>query len=98
MAVVPFPWTQNRPAAEFAKKFLVLAALRDLGCPVERELPPDIRSELSRIRNLTPGDFADVTEAMRIVGASVNPGQLLRELRKEADLKPEGRRIPPGFV
>ncbi len=80
------------------KEECFVAALRDLGYPVERELPPDVRPELSRIRNLTPGDFAAVTEAMRIVGASVSPGQLLRELRKEADLKPEGRRVPPGFV
>ena len=77
------------------KEECFVAALRDLGYPVERELPPDVRPELWRIRNLTPGDFAAVTEAMRIVGASVSPGQLLRELRKEADLKPEGRRVPP---
>jgi SpoVK/Ycf46/Vps4 family AAA+-type ATPase len=75
-----------------------VAVLRELGCLIDTELPENLRSDLSRLTNLTPGDFASVVERIRISGVNSSPEQFLCELRKEAYLKPGGRRTRPGFI
>lgn len=65
--------------------------------PDDERLPP-IRERLSRIGNLTPGDFTVVRQQAEMLGRARSADEFLDSLERECTLKLDGARRPIGFV
>jgi SpoVK/Ycf46/Vps4 family AAA+-type ATPase len=75
-----------------------IRTLRAGGCSIAGELSEHVRASLARLNNLTPGDFAAISERWRTLSIVPTPGSLLRELQQESRLKPESKRSSIGFM
>lgn len=80
------------------KEKCFLRTMEAAGHPLFGGMPPEIRPGLSRLRNLTPGDFAPAVERYRILGVGLSAELLLQELEKESRLKPAGPERLVGFM
>jgi SpoVK/Ycf46/Vps4 family AAA+-type ATPase len=78
-------------AAQARRQFLAT-----LGASVEASSIESELERLSRMRNLTPGDFAAVTRRARILGEAMTAAALLAALASELELK-GGRGSAIGF-
>lgn len=56
-----------------------------------------LKRALDALDNLTPGDFATVRRQASMLGAAVNPGELLTALERESRAKPNARKSALGF-
>jgi SpoVK/Ycf46/Vps4 family AAA+-type ATPase len=72
--------------------------LRPGACPTDDKLPEHMRASLARLDNLTPGDFAAISERWRVLTVPPTPDLLLRELQEESCLKPADRKSSVGFA
>jgi SpoVK/Ycf46/Vps4 family AAA+-type ATPase len=68
-----------------------------IGRPMERDEAEAIRAQLSRLGDLTPGDFATVARRARLLGASLDCATLLEGLIGECKLKRQRTSTPIGF-
>ncbi len=59
---------------------------------------PSLRTQLTLLRNLTPGDFTAVLRQCRALGTALTADFLLDGLKKESAAKQCGRRSISGFV
>jgi len=75
---------------------LFLQVLEEHGCHVEEEAR-QYKTDLVRLDNLTPGDFATVVRQSRSLNKTIQPHYLLAALEKECKAKPgAGKSI--GFI
>ena len=71
--------------------------LPDCGKPPP-ELPPLALARLTRLDQLTPGDFANVVNRIRTLGLSPTLDEWVDELSAEHDTKPGATRVALGFI
>lgn len=57
-----------------------------------------VKQELTALRNLTPGDFNATKQRLDLLGEAVCVDELLKALKEESRLKPDGNRRAIGFV
>jgi adenylate kinase family enzyme len=62
------------------------------------DTPALIRERLSRIGNLTPGDFTVVRQQAEMFGTPISADELIDSLERECALKSDGGRRPIGFT
>lgn len=89
---VRFDWLKPEQAWRLFRQLVTPAALRRDGG--ERRW----RSRLGGLRNLTPGDFANLARQLRVTGEKAGPGMVFELLRREAEHKDGGPGRGVGFM
>jgi SpoVK/Ycf46/Vps4 family AAA+-type ATPase len=72
--------------------------LAPAGCSFEDGVPASVRSRLTGLSNLTPGDFAAIASRWKLSEVRPTPDLLLDELTRESRLKPRGPTRAAGFT
>jgi len=71
--------------------------LEEHGCNLKKSEAKQYKTDLMRLDNLTPGDFATVVRQSRSLNKTIHPRYLLSALEKECKVKPgAGKSI--GFM
>ncbi len=76
---------------------LFLQVLEEHGCNLKKSETQKYKTDLTRLDNLTPGDFATIVRQSRSLNKTIHPRYLLSALEKECKAKPgAGKSI--GFM